>query len=131
MVMTKVGAQQTDSVSYFKFSTLPLKKLSAVLDRRMISGKEATIGYFVYKKGAIVPLHHHDNEQYSIITAGSVKVTIADKIYIVKSGEGIIIPAGVPHKFEALEDNTIDIDFFSPKREDWINGTETYFTNKE
>ncbi|WP_415326825.1 hypothetical protein [Chryseobacterium sp. MMS23-Vi53] len=37
---------------------------------------------------------------------------ILDQEYIVKAGDGIIIPPNVP----ALEDYTIDIDFFSPDK---------------
>ena len=42
------------------------------------------------------------------------------------AGELFIIPAHVPHSAEALED-TVDIDFFAPRREDWINKTDDYF----
>jgi hypothetical protein len=31
----------------------------------------------------------------------------------------------MPHSAEALED-TIDVDIFSPPREDWLNGTDAY-----
>jgi quercetin dioxygenase-like cupin family protein len=120
-------ANQNETPQHFVFNELPTKPLSDLLTRGMISGQHGTIGYFVYKKGAIVPLHDHPNEQYSVITKGSVKVLIADKEYIVKAGEGIIIPPNTPHQFEALEDDTLDIDFFTPQREDWINGTDTYY----
>ena len=120
-------ANPNENPQHFVFNELPAKPLNDLLTRGMISGQHATIGYFVYKKGAIVPLHHHPNEQYSIITKGSVKVLIADKEYIVKAGEGIIIPPNAPHQFEALEDDTLDIDFFTPQRDDWINGTDTYY----
>lgn len=96
----------------------------------MISGEQGTIGYFTYKKGAVVPTHQHSNEQYSLITKGSVKVKILDKEYIVKAGDGIIIPPNVPHSFTALEDDTIDIDFFSPARKDWIEGKDNYYDKK-
>jgi acetyl esterase/lipase/quercetin dioxygenase-like cupin family protein len=118
---------QNDTVRHFKFSALPTKKINDQISRGLISGKQATIGYFTFNKGAVVPLHHHVNEQYTIIMKGSVRVTIDDKIYIVKAGEGIIIPSNVPHLFESLENGTIDMDFFSPPRQDWIDGTDSYF----
>jgi hypothetical protein len=31
----------------------------------------------------------------------------------------------VPHAAEALED-TVDIDFFAPRREEWIRGDDAY-----
>jgi quercetin dioxygenase-like cupin family protein len=122
--------QQIDFVQHFIFDKLPTKQMNEKLTRGMISGEDGTIGYFVYKKGAIVPMHQHVNEQYSIITQGSVKVTIEDREYIIRAGEGIIIPSNKPHQFESLEDGTIDIDFFTPVREDWIAGQDNYYEKK-
>ena len=42
-----------------------------------------------------------------------------------RSGEVLHIPSNVWHKAEALED-TLDMDVFSPPREDWLNHTDTY-----
>jgi quercetin dioxygenase-like cupin family protein len=44
----------------------------------------------------------------------------------VRAGEVLHIPSNVWHKAEALED-TLDMDVFSPPREDWLNHTDTYF----
>ncbi|QRY55884.1 cupin domain-containing protein [Sphingobacterium siyangense] len=123
----KISAQ---NVQTFTLKELPTKPVNELLTRGMISGEQGTIGYFTYKKGAVVPTHQHSNEQYSLITKGSVKVNILDKEYIVKAGQGIIIPPNVPHSFTALEDDTIDIDFFSPARKDWIEGKDNYFEKK-
>ena len=38
-----------------------------------------------------------------------------------KAGMILIIPPNVPHEFICTED-MIDIDFFAPQRQDWING---------
>jgi quercetin dioxygenase-like cupin family protein len=59
-----------------------------------------------------------------------VKVLSQGKQFIVKAGEILIIPPYVPHEFYALED-TIDMDFFSPVREDWLNGTANYIQNAQ
>lgn len=124
-------ANPEQQVQHFSFEKLPVKQMNELLTRRMISGQSGTIGYFVYKKDAEVPLHHHVNEQYALIIQGSVNVYIDDQVYLVRAGEGIIIPPNVPHKFIALEDNTIDIDFFTPPRQDWISGTDNYFGVKK
>jgi len=115
-------------VQHFNFGNLPVKQVNALLTRSTISGEAGTIGYFTYQKGAVVPMHQHSNEQYSIITKGSVRVLAGDQEFMVKAGEGIIIPANVPHSFTALEDGTLDIDFFAPARMDWLAGTDNYYT---
>ncbi|WP_131726173.1 cupin domain-containing protein [Chryseobacterium sp. Leaf405] len=109
---------------------LPSKPVNELLTRGMISGEQGTIGHLTYKKGALVPTHQHINEQYSLITKGSVKVQILDKEYIVKADDRIIIPPNATHSFTALEDDTIDIDFFAPSRTDWIEGKNNYFEKK-
>jgi len=118
------------NVQKFTLKQLPSKPVNELLTRGMISGEQGTIGYFTYKKGAVVPTHQHVNEQYSLITKGSVQVKILDKEFIVKAGDGIIIPPNVPHSFTALEDDTIDIDFFIPSRRDWIEGKDNYYEKK-
>ncbi len=52
----------------------------------------------------------------------------ADEL-IVSAGEVLHIPSNVPHKAEALED-TLDVDIFSPPRQDWLNHTDSYFHQK-
>ena len=47
-------------------------------------------------------------------------MTSQKQIYCWK-GEVLIIPANKEHEFIALED-TIDIDAFSPLRQDWLSG---------
>lgn len=122
------NAQDTQT---FTLANLPTKPISELLTRSSISGEMGTLGYFNYKKGAFVPVHQHINEQYSIIIRGSVEVKINDKSYILKSGDGIIIPPNTPHSFTSLEDSTINIDFFAPTRYDWLNGTDNYYTTSE
>ncbi|MDQ3310196.1 MAG: cupin domain-containing protein, partial [Gemmatimonadota bacterium] len=48
---------------------------------------------------------------------------------IVRAGEVLHIPSGVPHKAEALED-TLDVDIFSPPRQDWLDQTDSYLRRK-
>lgn len=42
-----------------------------------------------------------------------------------RGGEVLVIPPHVPHSALALED-TIDLDVFSPPREDWLAKTDAY-----
>jgi quercetin dioxygenase-like cupin family protein len=48
---------------------------------------------------------------------------------IVSAGEVLVIPSNVVHKAEALED-TLDVDIFSPPRQDWIDKTDDYLRQK-
>lgn len=109
----------------YKLDTISKEKLSDKITRQYIMGSQSMLVKWTLQKRAVIPLHFHPNEQVTWITKGSVKVLSQGKEIIVKTGEVLIIPANVPHEFLALED-TIDIDFFTPAREDWLNNTATY-----
>jgi quercetin dioxygenase-like cupin family protein len=77
------------------------------------------------KKGCVVPLHSHHNEQVTYILEGTLKFGLNDEEIIVRAGEVLCIPPNVPHEAVALED-TVDLDIFTPPREDWIGKTDAY-----
>jgi len=127
----RAKAQQKAEPVHFVWEQVKTDAVTELIDRKAVSGQQGTIGCFVFKKGAVVPLHQHVNEQYTLILKGSVSITLNGKIYLVKAGEGFIIPPNLPHQFEALEEGTIDIDFFTPQRTDWLNGTDNYFKSQK
>ena len=116
------------SVKLFKWDDIPMEELNDFIGRKIISGEKAMIAQIFLKKGGIVPLHQHENEQITFIPEGSIKFWIGSEDaepIILKQGEVMLIPSGTLHKAEALED-TLDIDVFAPPREDWLNKTDDY-----
>lgn len=107
------------------FDKLEKEQLNADISREMLSGEDCTIARILVKKGGIVPRHSHRSEQLAMILSGMLKFTFDDHDVIVRTGEMLLIPAHVPHAAEALED-TVDIDFFAPRREDWIRKEDSY-----
>ena len=108
------------------FEKLEHEKLSSHISRQMMSGEDATLARVLIAKGGIVPRHSHRSEQFSLIVSGALKFFFDDgETTVVHAGEIILIPAHVPHKAEALED-TVDIDFFAPRRDDWILKDDAY-----
>jgi quercetin dioxygenase-like cupin family protein len=86
------------------------------------------IAHVRLKKGDDVPRHSHLNEQLTYILEGALRFWLGDndeREVTVKAGEVLVIPSHVPHRALALED-TLDVDVFSPPREDWLNGTDAY-----
>ena len=102
-----------------------LEKLNPLLHRQLVVGKDLMVARVLLKKGCIVPLHSHENEQITYILEGALKFWIDDKEIVVHAGEVLCIPSNMPHKAEALED-TVDVDIFNPPREDWITKTDEY-----
>jgi quercetin dioxygenase-like cupin family protein len=107
------------------WKAMDVEKLNDKISRQMISGENATLSQLLMKKGAVVPRHSHVNEQYSWIISGTLKFIFDDREIVVAAGEVLLIPAHVPHSAVAMED-TMDVDFFAPRREDWIRKEDSY-----
>ena len=116
------------SVTFYRWNDMPKEKVSDVLDRRLITGEQVMLTHVYLKKGAIVPQHNHHNEQISYILEGALRFWIGEdesEVIDVRAGEVLHIPSLVKHKAEALEE-TVDVDIFSPPRQDWLDKTDDY-----
>ena len=116
------------NVTFYRWEDMPKEKVSDVLDRRLITGKQVMLTHVYLKKGAVVPQHNHHNEQITYILEGALRFWIGDdesEVIDVRAGEVLHIPSFVKHKAEALED-TVDVDVFSPPRQDWLDKTDDY-----
>src|SRR5918912_407318 len=123
---------QDRSVTWHRWEEMPREKVSPMLDRRLITGDRMMLAHVYLKQGCVVPKHSHENEQITYILEGALRFWIGDEQreeVVVRAGEVLHIPSNVPHKAEALED-TLDVDVFSPPRQDWLDHTDTYFHRK-
>ncbi len=123
---------QQQTVKWYRWDDMPKENLNESLARRLITGDRMMLAHVYLKKGAIVPLHSHDNEQLTYILEGALRFWIGDdesETIDVRAGEVLHIPSNVPHKAEALED-TLDVDIFSPPRQDWLDKTDDYLRQK-
>jgi quercetin dioxygenase-like cupin family protein len=107
------------------WEALEVDKMSDKISRQMISGENGTLARILLSRGAVVARHHHVSEQYTWIVSGALRFTFDDREIVVNAGELLYIPANVPHGAVALED-TVDIDIFAPRREDWIRKEDSY-----
>src|SRR6201981_326997 len=118
------------ALQYIPWHTIPLEDLNPLLQRQFVVGQGIMLARVLLKKGCIVPLHSHHNEQLTYIVEGALKFYIDGKEIIVSAGEVLCIPANMPHKAEALVD-TVDLDVFTPPRADWINKTDEYLRREK
>jgi quercetin dioxygenase-like cupin family protein len=112
-------------LKYIPWDTVPIEPLNPLLGRQFVVGNEIMVARVLMKKGCLVPLHSHHNEQITYILEGALKFWIDGKEIVVHAGEVLTIPPHMPHQAEALED-TVDLDVFNPPRHDWISGTDAY-----
>lgn len=97
--------------------------------RRIINGDAMMMAHVHLARGAVVPRHQHENEQFTYILEGALRFRLGESLereVVVRAGEVLHIPSNLPHEAEALED-TLDLDVFHPPRADWLDGTDSYF----
>ena len=108
-----------------RWEDVAVEQLNPLIGRHFVVGSNVMVARVLLKQGAIVPMHHHHNEQVSYILEGALKFLIEGEEIIVRAGEVLCIPPNVPHEAHALED-TVDLDIFNPPRQDWLSGTDAY-----
>src|SRR5438552_15997471 len=122
---TAAKSKKGADLKYIPWNEVELETLNPLLQRQLIVGHEVMLARVLLKKGCVVPMHSHVNEQLSYILEGALKFFIDGKEIVVRAGQVLTIPPNMPHQAEALED-TVDLDIFHPPRSDWINKTDSY-----
>ena len=120
------------SVKFYRWSDMPKERVTDQISRRLVTGERMMLAHVYLDKGSIVPKHSHENEQLTYILEGALRFWIGEdekEEIDVRAGEVLWIPSNVPHKALALED-TLDVDVFSPPRQDWLSHTDSYFHRK-
>ena len=118
-----------EKVTWHRWDEMEREAVTPTIERRIINGDQMMLTHVYLRKGAIVPQHSHHNEQFTYILEGALRFWIGEdggEVFEVKAGEVLHIPSNVLHKAEALED-TLDVDVFSPPRQDWLDKTDDYF----
>jgi quercetin dioxygenase-like cupin family protein len=120
--MTKYNIQ---IMEHYTWDEMEKEVLSDTIARKIITGEKAMVAQVFLAKGAVVPEHHHESEQITYILEGALQFEIEGQLIVVGKGQVLRIPSHVPHKAVALED-TLDLDIFSPIRQDWIAKDDKY-----
>ena len=102
-----------------RWDEIALEKITEMVSRKIVTGDREMLAQTYLKRGALVPLHSHASEQMTYVLQGALRFLVEGEEVIVREGEVIHIPSGVPHQAEALED-TFELDVFSPPRADWL-----------
>lgn len=113
-----------------RWDEIPREEVTGEISRRLVTGEQIMMAHVYLDEGSVVPRHAHENEQMTYILEGALRFSVGEagdaEEIVVRAGEVLHLPAGVPHEAEALED-TLDLDVFCPPRQDWLDGTDDYF----
>lgn len=120
------------TVTKHAWKDVKLETLSPLLSRKLVTAEHTMVAQVFLKTGCVVPAHEHHNEQVTYILEGCLRFWIGehadapgDTYMDIHAGEVLLIPGGIRHRAEALED-TLDLDVFNPPRQDWLDGSDAY-----
>ena len=122
---------EKSGLQHHRWTDMPEEPLKGTITRRLLAAERMMIAQIVLKKGDDVPRHSHHNEQITYVLTGKLRMLLGEhgeREIIVAAGEVLVIPPNVPHSALALED-TLDVDVFSPPREDWLDKSDAYLRN--
>ena len=122
-----------ESARLFKWDDVPKERVTDTIGRQLVTGERSMLAHLYLEKGALVHRHSHDNEQFTYVLKGALRFHLGEQgndEVVVRQGEVLHIPSNIPHRIEALED-TLDLDIFTPIRQDWLDGTDKYFHSSE
>ena len=107
---------------FFIDSEQPWQELPGGMKRRIMSWNDELMAVCVrFEKGAVGQTHAHDiHTQVGYIAAGSFEAEVDGVKKILKAGDAYFAGKNIPHGAVALEEGSVIIDVFTPKREDFL-----------
>ena len=118
--------------THYRWDDLAKEPLREDLSRRLISTERMMLAQVFLEQGCMVPQHSHESEQLSYILEGKLRFRLGEdesEVVDVGAGEVLHLPSWLPHSAEAIE-TTLDVDVFSPPRQDWLDGSDSYLRSK-
>jgi quercetin dioxygenase-like cupin family protein len=113
------------TMTHFRWDDIAQETVNEKFVRKLAWEGGLMISWMECKKGCVVPPHSHENEQLTFVISGRWRFEMEGRTIYVGPNEMLYIPPGVIHAAEAEED-IVAYDIFSPPREDWIKGEDSY-----
>lgn len=107
---------------FFINDETPWEELGNGIKRKVMTWSDDLMMVCVhFDKGAIGTAHKHDiHDQIAYVAAGRFEVEIEGQKRILKAGDAYRAVKNEMHGAVSLEDNSILIDTFNPKRDDFL-----------
>lgn len=115
-------------VKKINWESVSREEVNPSMKRRIITGEKMMIAKMNFKDGFVVPLHHHVHEQITQVVSGKMRFWFGankEQQMDLDAGDVVVIPSNVPHEALMIGD-VVEIDSWSPPREDWLDGTDDY-----
>ena len=109
------GTRYDRAMPLYRWDEIALEKVTEMVSRKVVRGEREMLTQVYLKKGALVPLHAHEEEQMTYVLQGALQFLVGAEDVRVEEGEVLHIPSGVAHQAVALDD-TFVLGVFSPVR---------------
>lgn len=86
------------------------------VERRTITGRNATVAIYEFGPGAEFPMHVHEQEQTTFVERGEARFIAADADVVLGAGGWSVVAPGVPHRVVAGPAGTRFIAVVAPAR---------------
>ncbi len=98
-----------------------VESLAGVFRTTLAFNKQTMMCHFYLKKGAVIPIHHHEAVQNGYVIKGKIKFLKENEgeCFTAEPGSSYLFDANEVHGAEILEDSEV-LDCFSPMRPDYV-----------
>jgi len=105
-------------MAFIDFNNLPHLKILEGIHGAIQHSEDLTFAHVTLEKDAVLPEHHHVNEQWTHVIEGQLEFSTGGETKILTSGMTVYLPANQPHRARAITTCKV-IDCFKPVREDF------------
>lgn len=112
----------------YRWADMEQEQVNPGMKRRLLSGAHIMVSEMHFADGTVVPHHSHHNEQVTSVLSGTIRFYLGEnkqEVIEVGPGEVLVIPPHLPHEAHMIGD-VIEFDTFSPPRQDWLDGSDSY-----
>lgn len=95
--------QAVEKAQTFKMVSLAEYQEGSVVSRTLIDKKAGTVTFFAFDEGQGLSEHVAPYDALVSVLDGEAEVAISEKIYRIKEGEMIILPANKSHSLKAIK----------------------------
>lgn len=104
-----------------RYADVPFTELAPGSNSQLVSTGEILVSFLDQKPNSYFAPHKHDVQQVMIVLDGEQDEIIEGKLYRLKKGDMVVLPAGTEHGGYIPEAGCKAIDIFCPPRQDLVD----------
>jgi quercetin dioxygenase-like cupin family protein len=86
-----------ESASVTTWRDAPVEEVLPGITRQVVNGERQTLVRYVYQPGSVFPIHHHPEEQITVVVSGEIEFEVDGASVVLTAGQVAVIPSNVPH----------------------------------